>query len=50
MKQIEVIPFYSAGEFRLNETRGTLTPQISFRLRNARESTQGVNTFIIYLL
>ena len=47
MKQIEIIPFYSAGEFRLNETRGTLIPQISFRLRNSRENTQGVNTFII---
>ena len=47
MKTIEIIPFHSAGEFKLNETRSTLMPQISFRLRNSRESTEGLNSFII---
>ena len=47
LKTIEIIPFHWAGEFKLNESRSILMPQISFRLRSSRESTEGVNSFII---
>ena len=45
--KIEIIPFHSAGKFRLNETRNSLLPQIGFDLRSTKEESSGINNFII---
>ena len=47
MKKIEIIPFHSAGEFKLNEKRNTLLSQIDFNLRNTREETDEDKKYII---
>jgi hypothetical protein len=47
MKRIEIKPFQSAGEFRLNELRKMLMHKIDFKLRNTREDVLGSNKFII---
>jgi hypothetical protein len=47
MNEIEIIPFHSAGKFKLNEKRESILPGIDFELRTTREDTLGDNKFII---
>jgi hypothetical protein len=47
MKEIEIIPFHSAGKFKLNEKRDVILPKIDFKLRTTKEDTLGNNKFII---
>ena len=48
MKKIEIIPFHSAGKFKLNEKRNVLISQIDdLKLKNSNEEIQGNNKYII---
>jgi hypothetical protein len=47
MEKIEILPFISAGEFKLNEKRKILLPKIKLNIRSTQEEEFGINNFII---
>ena len=47
MIKIEIIPFLSAGKFKLNEKRNELLPCIDLKLKNTIEEIQGKDNYIV---